>query len=46
MGDYVREMPHPGSADLARRPSAASRFHIDFPLLLLRFLSEKQQNCH
>jgi rod shape determining protein RodA len=35
MGDYVRQMPHQGSADLARRPSAASRFHIDVPLLLL-----------
>lgn len=35
MGDYVRQMPHQGSADLARRPSAAARFHIDIPLLLL-----------
>ena len=35
MGDYVRQMPHQGSADLARPPSAASRFHIDVPLLLL-----------
>ena len=35
MGDYVRQMPHQGSADLARRPSAAARFHIDVPLLLL-----------
>lgn len=35
MGDYVRQMPHQGSADMARRPSAASRFHIDVPLLLL-----------
>ena len=32
--DYVRQLPQ-GSADLARRPSAASRFHIDVPLLLL-----------
>ncbi len=37
MGDYVRQMPHHGSADLARRPSAASRLHIDLPLLLLLF---------
>ncbi len=35
MGDYVRQMPHHGSADLARRPSAAMRMHIDIPLLLL-----------
>ena len=35
MGDYVRQMPHQGSADLARPPSAASRMHIDVPLLLL-----------
>ncbi len=34
MGDYVRQLP-PGSADLARRPSAAMRFHIDLPLLIL-----------
>ena len=34
MGDYVRQMPD-GSADLARPPSAASRFHLDLPLLLL-----------
>jgi rod shape determining protein RodA len=34
MGDYVRQMPD-GSADLARRPGAARRFHIDIPLLLL-----------
>ena len=32
--DYVRQLPQ-GSADLARRPSAASRFHIDVPLMLL-----------
>jgi rod shape determining protein RodA len=38
MGDYVRQMPHRGSADLARRPSAAARFHIDVPLLLLLLL--------
>jgi len=35
MGDYVRQMPHQGSHDMARRPSAAMRFHIDVPLLLL-----------
>ena len=35
MGDYVRQMPHQGSADLARPPSAASRMHIDVPLLVL-----------
>ncbi|MFV8818527.1 rod shape-determining protein RodA [Haliea sp. E17] len=35
MGDYVRQMPHQGSADLARRPSTASRLHLDMPLLLL-----------
>ena len=35
MGDYVRQMPHQGSQDLARPPSAAMRFHIDVPLLLL-----------
>jgi rod shape determining protein RodA len=34
MSDYVRQLPQ-GSADLARRPSAAHRFHIDVPLLLL-----------
>ncbi len=34
MGDYVRQLPQ-GSADMARRPSAAARFHIDVPLLLL-----------
>jgi rod shape determining protein RodA len=38
MGDYVRQMPHQGSADLARRPSASSRLHIDVPLLLLLLL--------
>jgi len=35
MGDYVRQMPHQGSDDLARPPSAAMRLHIDVPLLLL-----------
>ncbi len=35
MGDYVRQMPDQGSADLARRPSLAARLHIDVPLLLL-----------
>ena len=35
MGDYVRQMPHHGSADMARRPTAAMRFHVDVPLLLL-----------
>jgi rod shape determining protein RodA len=34
MADYVRQLPQ-GSADLARPPSAASRFHIDVPLMLL-----------
>ena len=35
MADYVRQMPHQGSHDMARQPSAAMRFHIDTPLLLL-----------
>lgn len=35
MGDYVRQLPHHGSRDMARRPSAIMRFHIDVPLLLL-----------
>ena len=35
MGDYVRQLPHQGSRDMARRPSAVRRFHIDVPLLLL-----------
>ena len=35
MGDYVRQMPHQGSDDLARQPSTAMRLHIDVPLLLL-----------
>ena len=34
MGDYVRQLPQ-GSADMAAQPSAAMRFHIDLPLLLL-----------
>ena len=34
MADYVRQLPQ-GSADLARPPSAALRFHIDVPLMLL-----------
>lgn len=38
MGDYVRQMPHQGSHDMARQPSAAARFHIDVPLLLLLLL--------
>ncbi len=35
MADYVRQMPHQGSADLARPPSTASRLHLDLPLLSL-----------
>ena len=35
MADYLRQMPHHGSADLARRPGLARRLHIDIPLLLL-----------
>ncbi len=35
MSDYVRQMPHHGSRDMAQRPTAAMRFHIDVPLLLL-----------
>jgi rod shape determining protein RodA len=35
MGDYVRQMPHQGSQDMARGPSLAMRLHIDVPLLLL-----------
>ncbi len=38
MGDYVRQMPHQGSQDLARPPSTAMRLHIDVPLLLLLML--------
>jgi rod shape determining protein RodA len=34
VGDYVRQLPQ-GSADMARPPSMAMRFHIDVPLLLL-----------
>jgi rod shape determining protein RodA len=34
MSDYVRQMPD-GSSDLARRPSTATRLHVDVPLLLL-----------
>ena len=35
MSDYVRQLPHQGSQDMARPPSAVSRLHIDVPLLLL-----------
>jgi rod shape determining protein RodA len=35
MGDYVRQLPHHSSRDMARRPSALMRFHLDIPLLLL-----------
>jgi rod shape determining protein RodA len=35
MGDYVRQLPHQGSRDMANRPSALMRLHIDVPLLLL-----------
>ncbi len=35
MGDYVRQMPDQGSAELARRPDIAQRLHIDLPLLVL-----------
>ena len=38
MGDYVRQLPHQGSHDMARRPSVVSRVHIDVPLLLLLLL--------
>ena len=38
MGDYVRQLPHQGSHDMARRPSLVMRFHIDVPLLLLLLL--------
>jgi rod shape determining protein RodA len=34
MGDYVRQLPDSGS-DLARRPGAARRFHLDLPLMAL-----------
>ncbi|CAA0091306.1 Peptidoglycan glycosyltransferase MrdB [Halioglobus japonicus] len=35
MGDYVRQLPHQGSRDMARRPSVIMRLHIDIPLLFL-----------
>ena len=35
MSDYVRQLPHQGSQDMARPPSAVSRLHIDVPLLIL-----------
>jgi rod shape determining protein RodA len=35
MSDYVRQLPHHGSKDMARRPGVAMRFHIDIPMLLL-----------
>ena len=38
MGDYVRQLPHQGSHDMARRPSLVTRVHIDVPLLLLLLL--------
>jgi len=38
MGDYVRQLPHHSSRDMARRPSALMRFHIDIPLLFLLFV--------
>ena len=38
MGDYVRQLPHQGSHDMARRPSVVRRVHIDVPLLLLLLL--------
>jgi len=38
MGDYVRQMPHQGSRDMARAPSLATRVHIDLPLLFLLLL--------
>ncbi|MFK7976954.1 MAG: rod shape-determining protein RodA [Halioglobus sp.] len=38
MGDYVRQMPHQGSRDMAQAPSIAMRMHIDLPLLLLLLL--------
>ncbi len=36
--DYVRQMPHHGSHDMARPPSAAMRLHIDVILLALLLL--------
>ena len=38
MADYLRQMPHQGSQDMARGPSLAMRMHIDVPLLLLLLL--------
>ena len=35
MADYVRQMPHQGSRDMAKPPSAAARFHLDIPLMVL-----------
>jgi len=35
MSDYVRQLPHHGSRDMAKRQSTAKRFHIDIPLLFL-----------
>lgn len=35
MGDYVRQLPHQGSRDMASRPGLFMRLHIDVPLLLL-----------
>jgi rod shape determining protein RodA len=35
MGDYVRQMPHRGSTDMARGPGLAARLHVDLPLLVL-----------
>ena len=39
MGDYVRQLPHHGSRDMAKRPSVIMRLHIDVPLLLLLLLT-------
>jgi rod shape determining protein RodA len=38
MGDYVRQLPHQGSRDMAKRPSALMRFHIDLILVALLLL--------
>lgn len=35
MADYVRQMPHQGSRNMASSPSFAERVHVDVPLLLL-----------
>ena len=35
MADYVRQLPHQGSRDMAKRPGILTRLHIDMPLLLL-----------